>query len=287
MPLKSSTCVCSDHFVNSRGRKLRADEYPTLRLPKLLTSRTSPKKRKAPMTCSTNEGEQSFHVSECNVDGSILAISNTLEVLQPMDELLLVLMRLRLGLFEQDLSYHFVVSQSTVSRAWTAWVYFLYHKLKKLPIWMTKDVVQATLPNIFRRDYLTTCVIIDATKVYIEMPCRPEIQQLTFSHYKNHNTYKGFIGISPSGVVTFVSDLFPDSISNRDIVRRSGLLALLTSGDTIMADGGFDIANDLTPLGVRINIPPFLRGTQQFEPRELIITRRIASLRIHVERCME
>ena len=142
---------------------------------------------------------------------------------------------------------------------------------------MTKDVVQATLPTIFRRDYPTTRVIIDATEVYIEMPCRPEIQQLTYSHYKNHNTYKGLIGISPSGVVTIVSDLFPGSISNRDIVRRSGLLALLTSGDTIMADGGFDIANDLTPLGVRINIPPFLRGTQQIEPRELIVTRRIAS----------
>ena len=86
---------------------------------------------------------------------------------------------------------------------------------------MTKDVVQATLPTIFRRDYPTTRVIIDATEVYIEMPCLPEIQQLTFSHYKNHNTYKG---LSPSGVVTFVSDLFAGSISDKNIVRRSGLL---------------------------------------------------------------
>ena len=79
LSLKSNTRVCSDHIVNSRGCKLRADEYPTLRLPKLLTSRTSPKMRKAPTTRSTNKGEQSFHVSECNVDGSILAILNTLE----------------------------------------------------------------------------------------------------------------------------------------------------------------------------------------------------------------
>ena len=115
-------------------------------------------------------------------------------VLQPIDELLLVLMRLRLGLFEQDLSYHFTVLQSTVSRVWTTWVNFLHHKLKELTIWMTKDVVQATFPTIFRTDYPTTRVIIDATEVYTEMPGLPEIQQLPFSHYKNHNTYKGWAG---------------------------------------------------------------------------------------------
>ena len=87
-------------------------------------------------------------------------------------------------------------------------------------------------------------------------------------------------------MVNFVSDHFPGSISNSDIVRRSGLLALLAPGDTIMADQGFDIADDLTPLGVRINSPPFLRGKQQLEPRELIVTRRIACLHIHKECCM-
>ena len=54
-----------------------------------------------------------------------------------------------------------------------------------------------------------------------------------------------------------------------------------------MADRGFDIMDDLAPCGVKLNIPPFLRGRSQLDQRELIKTRRIASLRIHVERCME
>ena len=66
---------------------------------------------------------------------------------------------------------------------------------------MTKDVFQGTFPTIFRTDYPITGVIINVTEVYTEMPCLPEIQQLTFSHYKNHNVYKGLIGISPSGVI--------------------------------------------------------------------------------------
>ena len=54
-----------------------------------------------------------------------------------------------------------------------------------------------------------------------------------------------------------------------------------------MADRGFNIQDDLTPLGVRINIPPFLKRKEQLDGEELIETRRIASLRIHVERAME
>ena len=54
-----------------------------------------------------------------------------------------------------------------------------------------------------------------------------------------------------------------------------------------MADRGFDIQDDVTPLGVRINIPPFLKGKPQLGATELVETRRIASLRIHVERAME
>ncbi len=39
--------------------------------------------------------------------------------------------------------------------------------------------------------------------------------------------------------------------------------------------------------GVRLNIPPFLKGKEQFDEPEIITTRRIPSLRIHVERAME
>lgn len=54
-----------------------------------------------------------------------------------------------------------------------------------------------------------------------------------------------------------------------------------------MADKGFDIAEYLIPLGVRLNIPPFLRAKQQFSHKELVENRRIASLRIQVERAMK
>jgi len=54
-----------------------------------------------------------------------------------------------------------------------------------------------------------------------------------------------------------------------------------------MADRGFDIEADLIPLGVKLNIPPFLKGKTQLSEKEMIETRRIASVCIHVERAME
>ena len=54
-----------------------------------------------------------------------------------------------------------------------------------------------------------------------------------------------------------------------------------------MADKGFDIKEYYIPLGVNLNIPPFLRSKVQFNQSELVQTRCIASLRIHVERAMK
>ena len=207
--------------------------------------------------------------------------------LPPTEELFLTLIRLRVGLMEQDLAYRFNVSQSTVSRTIITWINFMYLELKKIPLWPPKEVVQANMPKAFKEKYQRTRVIIDATEVYIDQPRLPDIQQMTFSNYKNSNTFKGLIGISPDGVITFVSSLYPGSISDKELTRQSGILDLLESGDSVMADRGFDIEDDLILRGVHLNIPPFLRNKKQFSEKELIVTRRIASLRIHVERAME
>ena len=205
----------------------------------------------------------------------------------PIEELFMTFIRLRLGLMEQDIVYRFSLSQSTVSRIITNWIYFLYFELKKIPLWASREVIQSNMPESFKKLYPKTRVIIDATEIYIDQPRLPDIKQMTFSNYKNSNTFKALVGISSDGVITFVSSLYPGSISDKELTRQSGILDLLNCGDSVMADRGFDIEDDLILRGVHLNMPPFLRGKKQFEENELIITRRIASLKIHVERAME
>ena len=79
----------------------------------------------------------------------------------------------------------------------------------------------------------------------------------------------------------FVSQLYTGSKSDKQIVTRSGFLDLLSSkkevsevddGDSIMADKGFDIEEDLKKIGLQLNIPPFLKEKPQFNENEVIRT---------------
>ena len=109
------------------------------------------------------------------------------------------------------------------------------------------------------------------------MPSSLQLNGELFSSYKNHTTLKGLVGISPGGEVTFISQLYTGSISDREIVRRSGFLDLpFDDKDSIMADKGFTI-QDLLPLGVGLNLPPFLGASSQMAAEDVI-------KRIHVER---
>ena len=51
-----------------------------------------------------------------------------------------------------------------------------------------------------------------------------------------------------------------------------------------MADKGFDIDYDVLLRGANLNIPPFVKDCQQLSKKNVILTRQIASLRIHLER---
>ena len=52
-----------------------------------------------------------------------------------------------------------------------------------------------------------------------------------------------------------------------------------------MADKGFTI-DDVLPIGVSLNIPPFLGKSSQMSAKDVVKTQEIASLWIHVERAI-
>ena len=84
--------------------------------------------------------------------------------LSPEQELFMVLVRLRCGLLEVDIAHRFGISQSQVSRIWTTWLSFLYHRLRALPIWPSCEYIHQTMPVCFKENYPNTRVIIDCTE---------------------------------------------------------------------------------------------------------------------------
>ena len=159
----------------------------------------------------------------------------------------------------------------------------MYLRFGTINIWPTRDDIDKTMPEDFKAKYPKTRVILDCTEFKCQMPSSLLLNTRLFSSYKNHTTVKGVVGIAPSGAITFLIQLYTGSISDREIVERSGIQDLpFDDGDGVMADKGFTI-DDLLPLGVSLNFPPFLGHYDQMPPEDVVKTQVIASSRIHVE----
>ncbi|EDO32204.1 predicted protein [Nematostella vectensis] len=201
-------------------------------------------------------------------------------------EMFMFLVRLKLGLFELDLSHRFQIHLSTVSRKLNTWCNYLYFLLGTQMIWPSRGDVNTYMPQGFKDLYPTTRVILDYTEIFVQTPSSLLLQSQLYSSYKSSTTLKGLIGITPHGAVSFVSSLYSGCISDKEITRCSGILDLLEPGDSVMADKGFDIETLLRAKRVELNIPPFLEDQRQFTEADVLKTKAIASLRIHVERAI-
>ena len=121
-------------------------------------------------------------------------------------------------------SFLFQTPKATISRYNITWTNFLYFSLDSIPIWPTREQINEEMPEIFKRTYPCTRCILDCTELYSQRPSSLSTHSPLYSHYKSHVTYKGLTGVSPSGSITFVSELYDGSISDKEIVRKSGIL---------------------------------------------------------------
>lgn len=196
------------------------------------------------------------------------------------------LVRLRTGITEDVLAIFFHVSQSYISKLVTTMTTSIYEKIKPVSIWPTKNQIQAFMPSAFKENFPECRVIVDTTEFFIQQPSDPEEQQTTFSYYKNSNTIKCMIGITPSGAISFISNTWTGSVSDKKCFLKSGIVELLENGDLVIADRGFLVSKELDQIGCKIIMPNFLKGKIQFTFDERRENKKISTHRIHVERAI-
>ena len=205
--------------------------------------------------------------------------------LTPFQEFTLTLMRLRLNLTLLDLAYRFAVSKTTVSTVFLKWLDVMFVSMSPLIRWPERDQLWETTPLSFRKHFRTkVVVIIDCFEVFICKPANLVARATTWSQYKHHNTVKFLIGISPQGVVTFISKAWGGRVSDKHLTENSELLSKLLPGDYILADRGFDIQDNVALYCAEVKLPAFTKGKKQLSAIDVENSRRIASVRIHVER---
>lgn len=199
------------------------------------------------------------------------------------DQIFITLMKVRQNYTQLHLAQLFHCSVATISNIVITFTHVLHEILfddlmTSIP---SREKNKISAPSSFRQ-FESCRIVIDCTDIEVAAPGLMSQQNATYSSYRGMNSFKVIVGVAPNGVITYVSRLYPGSISDKAIVQQSGLLNHLTAGDMILADKGF-LIQDIVPHGVCVNIPPFLNnGT--FTESEVKKTKAIAKARIHVER---
>ncbi|KAK9977036.1 hypothetical protein ABG768_018857 [Culter alburnus] len=194
---------------------------------------------------------------------------NTNLKLQPIDEFLLFLMHLSVGLPLRDLAERFDIHRTTASRIIASWTHFLFNLLGSQRLWIPRETVKTHLPPEFSA-FPDTQEVLDCTEIFCQTPSSLLLQSEVFSTYKSHATFTAMIGMAPHGAFTF-------------IFKLSGIANLLTLDMAIMMDKGF-LVDNLAPC--KVYRPAFLLRNTQMSRDDVRQTQSIAHLRVYVERCI-
>ncbi|CAN7985945.1 unnamed protein product [Ixodes pacificus] len=210
-------------------------------------------------------------------------------ILPYAQQLLMALMKLRLGLLNKDLARRFRISCSSVSQICSSWIDVLSTELRPCIYWPHMDNIRRRLPRLCEVPLfnILRCTI-DCSEVFTERPLSYKARSQTFSQYKHHNTLKFLIGICRSGGISYISQSWGGGgggrVSDLELRKRSGFFDLVQEGDFIMADRGFPIEELLALCGASLLIPASTRGKPQLSRKDVEISRRISQVRIQVER---
>lgn len=84
----------------------------------------------------------------------------------------------------------------------------------------------------------------------------------------------------------FISKGYGGRTNDMFITTNCNFLDIVDPNDLVLADKGFNMHDVFKIRGADLEIPAFVYNQQQLHPLEVEATRKIANVRIHVERCI-
>ena len=235
---------------------------------------------------STATGIQSFKLFERIVAAIEIAapqFSKHTGVITIRERVLMTFIKLK-----QNLSYSFLsilfpaVSHRYCSEVICNMLDILCDVLRPNIYFPSEDEILKNMPLCFN-NYTDTRIILDCTEIEIQKP-KNLCCQTTYSNYKGRYNIKFMTGVTPGGIISFVSKPYGSKASDKAIFEQSLLLQQLEDGMSVMVDRGFLIDDLCSEYNVKLIRPPFLKDHVQFSADDAVENADIASARMHVER---
>ncbi|XP_015185809.1 PREDICTED: uncharacterized protein LOC107071368 [Polistes dominula] len=158
--------------------------------------------------------------------------------------------------------------------------------LKPVIYWPTKYNILKNMPKCFR-GFENVRVVIDCTEVRIQKPSKLCCQLQTYSNYKSTYTVKFMTGMTPAGLISFVSKPYGGRISDNMIFEQSNLLKKMDKKDALLANRGLTVDNLCKEYDVTFISPIFLGDKTQFSKTESLLNHNVAKAFVHIERCKQ
>lgn len=194
--------------------------------------------------------------------------------------------KLKLNISFACLAVLFNVSKPLCPKIFYSTLKLLCISLKPAIYWPTLDQIQSNMPKCFK-NFKSTRVVLDCTEIKIQKLNCLKCRVMSYSHYKGTHTIKYLIGITPSGLISYVSSGYGGRATDKAIFNYENLIDKVDINDSIMVDKGFLIEKECEEKLVRLIRPPFIKKQKQFTKRCAETTAEIARARVHVERVIQ
>ena len=176
-----------------------------------------------------------------------------------------MLMKLWQGMLTEDIADRFDISTGLASNIITTWVKAASAVLKPMIFVPDREAIYKTLPNRIK-SMPDIHSILDGTDVFIETPKNLDLQKITWSDYKHHNTAKLLVCVAPNSSIIFISKAYGGSISDKELTNRSEYLDLVPMYSRIMFDKGFKLRDECAQRFIYYASRPGRRGAAQMTP---------------------
>ena len=203
------------------------------------------------------------------------------------NQIIFTFVKLKHNISFDMLSFITNTPKTTVIDQFWKWIDIMYMRLKFLIKVADRDNIYQTIPKVFKLKFPRLTSIIDCFETFVESPSSLMARAQFYSQYKKHCTIKVLISCTPLGAINFISKCYGGRASDVQITRESGFTTLRyhCPGDQILADRGFTLHDDFAAgSSTELLTPAFTKDKDQLSAHEVEISRKIASVRIHIER---
>lgn len=198
----------------------------------------------------------------------------------------LCFVKLKTNLSFECISSFFEVSPNSCCRAFTSVIPLIREALQCVVYFPSVKEIRSNLPSCLRTD--TIRGVLECIEVNIRIRKCTNCRSSSYSGYKQSDTTKFLICITPGGLISYVSNGYSGNSTDKFIFNNENLINQFDSGDTIIVNKGFLIEEETKAKGIKIIRPTSFQSNQmQLNEADVITNTKIAVVRVHVERAIE